>query len=125
MDADGVGDNFVSDKAAAGLAYLFGDAEPVASLMLHVVAQTNTTITLGWTPVPGAVGYRFSRAGYVKADGSPRYSTTFDPTTSSVKFAKAAWYQVEALGVVATDRYPPSNQPQRARVSWAGLRIRS
>lgn len=93
--------------AAAGLAYLFGDGRPAHDLNLRLLAQTATTITLGWTPLPGAAGYRFSREGYTRPDGTPRYSHTFDPAADRVRFAAGvAWYRVEALAVAAQDTYP-------------------
>lgn len=113
--------------AASGFVYLFGDGETLVEsgdLELRVVAQTNTTITLGWTPPPEIIGYRFSREGYVKPDGTPRYSHTFNPDTSQVKFAKDAdWYHVEALAVVAQGTYPPAVQARAARVAWAALTV--
>jgi len=67
------------------------DPEP-DSLPLHVVSETDITITLGWTPVPG-IGYRFSRSA-----GAGKFSHTWDSTRSSVRFSKDSnWYKVEAL----------------------------
>jgi hypothetical protein len=104
----------VSDVAASGLVYLFGDAEvvppppPPPTLGLRVISQTNSTITLGWTPVQGALGYRFSRQGYTNSDGSPRYSFTWNPYASQVKFSKGStWYRVEALSLLVSGTYPP------------------
>lgn len=61
-------------------------------------------VTLGWTPVPGAVGYRFQ-----SATQAPKWSHTFDPNRNKVTFSKAAWYKVEALGVEAAGNYPPAD----------------
>lgn len=73
------------------------------SLTLRVLAETEQTITLGWDPVPGCVGYRFSREGHEK------FSHTWDPARSSVRFAKGSeWYRVEALGVGESGQYPPA-----------------
>lgn len=98
--------------AAAGLAYLFGDSE-ASGLHLHVVTQTQTTVTLGWEPVPGAVGYRFS------SSTSQKFSHTWDPERSTVRFSKAEWYKVEAL-FAEGEMYPP---PTLGLVSSVDLQI--
>lgn len=66
-----------------------------APFALCKVSETATTITFGWWPVAGAVGYRFY------ANGDP-VSNTWDPMRNSVVFGKADSYRVEALGVIAT-----------------------
>lgn len=69
---------------------------------LRVVSETASTLTLGWDPVAGAVGYRFS------AEKQAKPSHTWDPSRSSVRFAKgSAWYRVEALAAADTGQYPP------------------
>lgn len=69
-------------------------------------SETATTLTLGWTPVPGCIGYRFSSEKQAKP------SFTWNPATSSVKFAKgSAWYKVEAFGVSEAGDYSPSAPP--------------
>jgi hypothetical protein len=71
---------------------------PVTSpdtLVLHVVSQTSSSITLGWTPPAGIVGYEFFNG--------PTRSTSFDPTKSSVKFSKKAG---ALLQVIALKRGP-------------------
>ena len=76
------------------------------SLTLTKIAETNSTITLGWIPVPGAIGYRFT------AEKQAKPSHTWDPTRDSVKFSKgSAWYKVEALGVAAVGQYPVIDPP--------------
>jgi hypothetical protein len=72
---------------------------------LRVVAQTNTTITLGWDQVAGTVEYRGTRAGYVHPDGSQRWSQAA-PGATQMKFQKAAWYEVQALKPQDSGRYP-------------------
>jgi hypothetical protein len=47
-------------------------------------------VILGWTPVPGAVGYRFTTNGLT-------VSHTWDPTRSQVKFSRAGEHAVHAL----------------------------
>ena len=70
-------------------------------LDLRLLSQTPSTITLGWDPVAGCVGYRFTSEKQAKP------SHTWDPLRSSVRFAKgSAWYRVEALGVLDSDLYP-------------------
>lgn len=76
-------------------------AEPV--LELRVVAETSSTITLGWSPPAGAAGYRFV------VDGRA-VSRTFDPSRSSVRFGKgASSYRVEVLelDVIAAGEWRP------------------
>lgn len=68
---------------------------------LRLVSETSTTITLGWDPVPGAIGYRFS------SEKHARLAHTWDPARASVRFAKgSSWYKVEALEVKDTGTYP-------------------
>lgn len=68
--------------------------------------DTATTITLEWTPVPGAQGYRFSSEKQAKP------SHTWDAARSTVKFAKgSAWYKVEALDVVEEGKWPAPEPP--------------
>lgn len=74
-------------------------------IALRKIAETNTTITLEWDSVPGAIGYRFRSATTTK------WSHTFDVTRQSVKFSKAAWYEVEALGTKDAGRYPAVAPP--------------
>lgn len=73
-----------------------GDPDPEPdpdSLPLHVVSQTATTITLGWTPVPNAIGYRFSRSA-----GGGKFSHTWNGAVDEVRFSRDSdWYKVEAL----------------------------
>ena len=83
-----------------------GGTPPVTELALTKISETSTKITLGWTPVPGAAGYR-----YQSATQAPKYSHTWDPNANKVTFSKAAWYKVEALSVEATGNYPPSTPP--------------
>ena len=69
---------------------------------LRLVSETATTITLGWDPVAGAVGYRFT------AEKQAKPSHTWDPSRSTVKFAKgSSWYKVEALEAPQSGSYPP------------------
>lgn len=75
------------------------------NLPLTKISETASKITLGWTPVPGAIGYRFQSAASLK------WSHTWDPTRDSVTFSKAAWYKVEALMVGATGDYPSVSTP--------------
>jgi hypothetical protein len=76
------------------------------SLTLTKLSETASTITLGWAPVPGAVGYRFT------AEQQAKPSHTWDPTRTSVRFSKgSAWYKVEALGVEEEGEYPTATPP--------------
>ncbi len=79
-------------------------------LPLTKVSETDTTITLGWTPIQ-CEGYEFL------VDGK-RASNTFDSSRSSVKFKKTSTgkYSVRALGVIAEGAYPPVIQPPPAGI---------
>ncbi len=70
---------------------------PGTTLPLTVVTQDTDTITFGWAPVQGAVGYRFNSTAL-----GAKWTHTWDATRSTVKFAKgSACYRVQALGVLA------------------------
>jgi hypothetical protein len=84
------------------------------ALLLTKLSETSSKITLGWTPVPGAIGYR-----YVFADGG-KIPHTWDPNFRRVAslpacnniFDKARLpVRVEALGVEAAGEYPVSAPP--------------
>ena len=75
-------------------------------LTLTKISETASKITLGWTPVPGAIGYRFQTS-----TSAPRWSHTWDATRSQVTFSKADWYKVEALGVEQAGEYPSADPP--------------
>lgn len=75
----------------------------MSDLALHIVSETNTTITLGWDPPAGCRGYVFNANG--------KRSSTLDPTRSTVKFAKPGPYTVEALGTLSVGSYPPATPP--------------
>ncbi len=75
----------------------------MTDLPLHIISETNTTITLGWTPPAACRGYVFNANG--------KRSSTLDPTRSTVKFAKPGPYHVDALGTLATGDYPPVTPP--------------
>jgi hypothetical protein len=90
-------DLHVKPDSAAGLA---GAGVPVSvppppppdpdTLPLTVIAETDTRVTLGWTPVPGAIGFRFTKDGKV-------VSHTWDPARAQVVFAKDGVLGVETL----------------------------
>jgi hypothetical protein len=66
-------------------------------MQLSKIGETATTITLGWTPVAGADGYRFYSAGVLR-------SKTMDPSRKSVKFSKGQEpYKVEAVVLTPID----------------------
>lgn len=77
------------------------------ALDVRLVSQTNSTITLGWTPQPG-YGYLFSADGVV-------VSRTNDASRSTVKFAKgSSSYEVAVIVKGATGTYPPAPPPPAA-----------
>jgi hypothetical protein len=82
---------------------------------LRILSETPTTVTVGWDPVPGAVGYDF----YIDAK---RVSFTHDGTKTSVKFGKPDAglhdYGVESLmhgssGVILVPAPAPPPPPPR------------
>ncbi len=76
------------------------------SLALTKLSETDTTITLGWSPPAGVAGYRFT------AEKQAKPSHTWDPSRSSAKFSKgSSWYRVEALGVSVIGSYSASSPP--------------
>lgn len=69
------------------------------------IAETNTTITLGWTPVPGCIGY------VLYVDGK-RTSNTWDATKDNWRVSKGAQeYKIVALGVEDQGVYPTVTPP--------------
>jgi len=75
----------------------------MTDLPLTKLAETTSTITLGWTPIP-CLGY------VLYADGV-RKSNSWDQTKSSWKTAKAGEIRVVALGAEATGVWPPPTPP--------------
>lgn len=95
----------------------------MTSLPLTVLKQTSLTITVGWTPPAGAVGYEFLRDG-------KRVSSSFDGAKSQVSFgipdANEHTYEVMAVGAVAAGTVtvnapapPPPPPPSASRVPFA------
>lgn len=84
---------------------------------LTKLSETASTLTLGWTPVPGARGYLMWREKSpivaVPSGGTrPVYSQTFDPARDRATFSKdSAWYRVMAIENVAEDGYPDATPP--------------
>lgn len=73
---------------------------PVDALPLTLLEETDSTLTLGWQPVPGALGYAFFTDGQ-------RLSHTFNPARSTVRFRKGAGrYEVAALTPSPKGYYP-------------------
>jgi hypothetical protein len=87
------------------IALLVGGAQAAGELTLTVVSQTNSTITLGWTPQPG-YGYLFSVNDVL-------VSRTNDASRSSVKFSKVTngVYEVAVIVKGATGVYPTAPPP--------------
>lgn len=84
------------------------------ALTLTKLSETASKITLGWTPVAGAIGYRFQSASQ-----APKWSHTWNAAQSQVTFSKAAWYKIEALGVEEAGEYP-SVVPPNGQVIFNG-----
>jgi hypothetical protein len=116
---------------AAGAVLAFGAASSLSSqptgLPVAIVAESATTITVGWTPPTNIAGYVF------KVDGA-RVSNTWDPSRSSARFGKvpsppAHDYQVVAVaegpgGVVTYPAPPPppttTSAPPVSSPLWNG-----
>jgi hypothetical protein len=64
-----------------------GSSVAATSFPVRRIAETQSSITLGWDKQPGD-GYRFYKDGVV-------VSRTFDPARTSVKFSKGQSYKVE------------------------------
>jgi hypothetical protein len=85
---------------------------------IRKVAETATTLTLGWDPVPGCDGYRFYSAGVLR-------SKTMDPKRKTVKFSKGQEpYVIEAVVLQRLDAgtWPPSGPTYKKvapRVAYA------
>ena len=74
-------------------------------ITLTKISETSSKITLGWTPVPGCIGYVFY------ADDT-RVSNTWDPNKSQVTFSKGpSKFRVDAVGVEDTGAYPSVTPP--------------
>lgn len=93
-------DGICNRKTEAEIDKVFPNVAPPAKV--RKVAETPTTLTLEWDPIPGSAGYRFSSEKQTKP------SHTWDPTRATVKFAKgSAWYRVEALDAAVIGEYKP------------------
>lgn len=82
-----------------GGAYVLDASSSPASLDLHLVSQTSSKITLGWTPQSG-FGYRFYRNNVF-------VSNTWDASRSTVVFSKATTYAVQVVLPGEREDYPP------------------
>lgn len=91
--------------AAVAAVLVFAVGAAAADPVLRLVSQDATTVTLGWDPVSGAEGFRFS------SSGSSRRSHTWDGARTSVRFAKADSYMVERIDTSVTGVYPGTSPP--------------
>jgi hypothetical protein len=89
--------------AGAGVYVVASDDD--GSFELRKLAETSTSITLGWDRQDGD-GYRFYKADVA-------VSRTFDPARVQVRFGKAASYRVEVLHVSSgvSGVWPPPEPP--------------
>ncbi len=103
----------VSALAAAGAGLvaalslgIAGSTAAGETFEVRKLAENASSITLGWDAQPGADGYRFYRDGTA-------VSRTFDPSRTSVKFAKGESYKIEVLilSAGASGVYPPPPPP--------------
>lgn len=93
---------------------------------LTKIAETSTTITLGWTPPAGVGGYVFYANGQVVSvasanlkDGTPRKDVKFSKTNPGPPFIVAAVCRQSGILVLQTGLYPtapplPSNVAESA-----------
>ena len=96
----------------------------MTSLPLSVVKQTNSSITVSWTPPSNCEGFEFLR-------DSKRISNTWDPTESRITFSipdsNPHTFEVRALNVLANGSItvnqptpPPPPDPTPSSVWWVG-----
>ena len=91
-------------------------AQSSGGLDVHLVSQTSSTITLGWTPQTG-YGYLFFNRCLADGTNCTLASRTNDPTRSTVKFAKGnETYKVSVIVEGNNGTYPvaPPPPPQPA-----------
>lgn len=70
------------------------------TLPLTILSETSTTVTVGWTPPAGAVGYRFRKDG-------GNWSLSWNGSLSSTRFSKPyVKLEVEALSSLAKGDIP-------------------
>lgn len=81
-------------------------------LVLTKIAETATSITLGWTPPAGCVGY------VLYADGI-RKSNSWDGSKRQWKTDKAAKLEIEALGSLARGSWPAPAPPAPEDFTWS------
>lgn len=89
--------------AAVAAVVFSASASSADTFTVVLVSQTNSTVTLGWTPQPG-YGYLFSLNGQL-------VSRTNDPSRSSVKFSKGTSYDIDVIVKGANGHYPPVAPP--------------
>lgn len=98
---------------------------------LRKIAETSSTITLGWTPTAGAGGYVLYAGGQVVSvatrnlrDGSPRSSAKFSKTNPGPPFHVIAVVRTGAgafvldVGAYAGDQPPPPPPPPPPTGDW-------
>lgn len=88
---------------ALSLVVLVAGGAAADTFAVTLVSQTNSTITLGWTPQSG-YGYLFSLNGQL-------VSRTNDPSRSTVKFSKGTSYDIDVIVKGANGHYPPAPPP--------------
>jgi len=82
------------------------------SIALNKISETQSKITLGWTPVAGCIGYVFY------ADGA-RVSNTWDPNKNQITFSKGpAQFKVVAVGNEDEGVYPSVAPPPPPPGGW-------
>lgn len=89
--------------AAVALTVLVAGGAAADTFAVHLVSQTSSTITLGWSPQPG-YGYLFSLDGQL-------VSRTNDPNRSTVRFSKGTSYDVDVIVKGANGHYPAAPPP--------------
>src|SRR5574338_109631 len=95
----------VSAMLVIAIMLLGASAAAADTLDVHLVSETSSTLTLGWTPVTSGYGYLFSADGNI-------VSRTYAPSRSTVQFSKSySTYEVAAIVKGATGSYPPAEPP--------------
>lgn len=115
----------MSREAAAGLVFLFGDETLPEMGGLRVLNDPTkeSFLVLGWDPVPGAAGYRFSSEGSkVTHTWDPLFRRDSRYAACNTRFPKdKAWYKVEVLFVAVELNYPSNRS--HTEISHVGLTL--
>lgn len=93
-------------------------------LTLTKIAETSSTITLGWTPPAGVGGYVLYANGQVASvatannkDGTPRNEAKFSKTSPGAPFVVTATCKQGSNYLLEVGSYPPAQPPLPSNVA--------